>query len=193
MHVTVKPSSPRPLVTCDCSIYSFNAVEAHRSDQFGMNDISCLHCRFVHEVVQACAFPELKLESNLLPHYIDYELVGAHIGEAQTEIIELKGKPGTRKFSVLSPDTVCEIVSEYKKPSSNRTIVTCHNSFCKINNSSGRVLENISNSKACVHLKTYAMYVDSGAVAEDCAEVNGDNMGEEGDEQPENSSVCFKP
>ena len=113
MHVTVKPSLPRPLVTCDCNAYSFSAAEAHNADS--NVDISCLHCRLVHEVMQACPFPDLELTAELLPPYISGETITAKMGEAHKEITILKGKPGTRKFSILSQDSSCEIVSEFQK------------------------------------------------------------------------------
>ena len=187
MTAVPSSSSPRPLVTCDCRAFSFSASQVLNGDASN-DDISCMHCRLVHEII--LVYPFSGESTCTLPSYLDTKWVESGYIGIQREMVELRAKPGTQKWSILSQDLSCEIISTCSKPSSGRIVATCHNSFCSIKNGSGRLLENIDQkSSACLHLKTYSRCHEqlqaAGAYVDDPINDADEN------EQREGSTVCL--
>ena len=146
-----------------------------------------MHTRLVHEILSV--YPFSGESTCKLPSYLGKEWVERGFIGIRRELVELRAKPGVRKWSILSQDESCEIISTFTKPSSGRIIATCHNSFCVMRNGSGRLLENIDmNSSACLHLKTYSKYHNQIQAAG--ADVDPINDAVE-NEQIEGSTVCL--
>lgn len=156
-------------VTCSCVTFSiFNST----------NSPVCCHSRLLESLID---------EQQLSPSkYINKSKVEYAKTRSNEDVIQLPSKAGVDRFSVKSEMGV-EFVTLFNLPKTQRTIIKCHSSTCKMSEGSCRNIRSINSGKhLCAHLKKFRVFYLQHVLASDF-NINQDELefGEDLDEDLE--------
>ena len=131
-------------MVCSCQSFSIDLSKE------GITNSMCCHTRLTEGILDL-----LKSQGDTLPLSRHKKVILSAMKLHNQPVIQLSSKSGVDRFSIVA-DGSSEFVTLFNVSKTNRNIVSCHSSVCRIAEGSTRQVKTLGKSEVlCAHLVVF--------------------------------------
>jgi len=150
IHVMGSVTNDIVSANCQCKVFT-TVLQPMTNIPLMGGSTNCCHTRLFKEIYLMLKNDE---SSSFHPN-INAQKVKKGLSYSNTPIVELNAKDGVKRFSINADGDV-QMVTIFKIHRTDRLVIKCHSSYCKMKESNTRSVKSLrSEDNLCPHLKLY--------------------------------------
>ena len=157
MHVVAIGSPVGPQISCSCQIYgTLNDALEQSNLNDNLKGLSCCHTRLAQDLFCVVPFPFVpnEEETSIPKSFLNEQKIRKAEKFVETSVLKLPSKTGVVKYSVVAAANNVANVTIFSVKRSQKTVVSCHNTICQMQQGKERTVQNVNNSdNLCPHIK----------------------------------------
>ena len=170
VHVRASLSHLGPIISCECQLFgllehsALGGTEAQDNEDSGWEGVSCCHGRLMQYLLTVKLFYHgvaPSIQPSQLLQAINNEKINPAFQKADSPVIRLNSKSGEKRFSIIANESP-SFVTIFDILGTERNIISCHSSLCKMQQGHKRRLGTLQTSSVlCPHLTVFKTYYEN--------------------------------